>query len=155
MNECWWKLYFAFCWLSLFPFPLPYPLCLLLHSISCSFFSFLSSFSSLFPIFLSPLCLFFPPFLSLFWCFTKHRGSTCFPHFLNIMVVLLDSNFDFWAGGRPKQTKHVGRGVRERVCVHEWVWGQKRRVWLWQFCLGNKMCSGRPLSFQEQSDREL
>lgn len=146
-------LLFAGCLFFLSPF--------LTHSVFSSTPSPVPSFPSCLPsLHFSPsfsllFVFFFPPFLSLFWCFTKHRGSTCFPHFLNIMVVLLDSNFDFGAGGRPKQTKHVGRGVRERVCVREWVWGQKRRVWLWQFCLGNKMCSGRPLSFQEQSDREL
>ena len=69
-------------------------------SLSCS----LSSFLSL--LFLFP---FFPLLsLPLFWYPTTWEVSKYFLYFVNVMIPLLDSNFNYWAGSRPG---------KECVCV--------------------------------------
>lgn len=73
-------------------------------STQSSLSSSLSSFLSL--LFLSP---FFPLLsLPLFWYPTTWEVSKYFLYFVNVMIPLLDSNFNYWAGGRPG---------KECVCV--------------------------------------
>ena len=119
-------------------FPLPYPplpslppnLLFLLFSLFLLSFPFppvlsFSSCSSLL-FFLFPL-----PFLPLFWCPIKWERSKYFLYFLNIMVVLLDSHFDCWAGGRPSTWEE--EWVCVCVCVCVWGAGRGRHT---HACLG-------------------